>query len=173
MPQLSRRSFLQFLGATGLAPVLPMVPAPATAAVANASNLAATGGGAASASRALWASLYANSGSTAEFVGVARNLGLSNSAIQGVSARSIGVRVALAATTDKLAQVGAETLKSTPSPSPSLSPPSSPEPGLAKLRRKIQQTVDDVLEPDEGTSEQQGDAVVDSDHDEKVAKEVD
>ena len=92
MPSLSRRGFLQVVGFTSLAPFLPSMPV----------RTAAASGGM-SASKALWAGLYANAGSTTEFVGLAKNMGLSNKAIQGVSARSIGVRVALATSTEKLA----------------------------------------------------------------------
>lgn len=77
-------------GATALAPFIPGF----------AAKTAASKGGL-SASKALWSGIYANSGSMNEFVGVARTMGLSNSAIQGVGARSIGIRVALAASLEK------------------------------------------------------------------------
>ena len=102
MSNINRRGFLQVLGAAGLSPFLPGMPA-----------RAAVAGGGVSASKALWASLYANSGSMSEFVGVAKNMGLSNTAIQGVSARSIGVRVALAASTETLTSTGAKTIRPT------------------------------------------------------------
>lgn len=85
MPQFNRRGFLQLLGAASAAPLLPALPA--RAGVAGMST-----------SKALWAGIYAKSGSVSEFVGVARGLGLSNAAVQGVSARSVGVRVAVATT---------------------------------------------------------------------------
>jgi len=96
LSNINRRGFLQVVGAAGLAPFLPAMSTPTAVA-----------GGGASASKALWASLYANSGSVSEFVAVAKNMGLSNTAIQGVSARSIGVRVALAASTETLTNVSA------------------------------------------------------------------
>ena len=86
MPNFNRRGFLYLLSAAGVAPLMPALPARAAAATASGSV-----------SKALWASIYAKSGSASKFVGVARNMGLSNAAIQGVSARSVGVRVAVAA----------------------------------------------------------------------------
>ncbi len=86
MPNLDRRGFLNLLGAASVTPLLPALPARAVAARAPLS-----------ASKALWAGIYGKSGSVPEFLKVARGMGLSNSAIQGVSARSIGVKVAVAA----------------------------------------------------------------------------
>ena len=86
MPSFNRRGFLQLASAAGVAPLLPALPAPAVAATAKGSI-----------SKALWASLYAHSGSASKFVNVAQNMGLPNAAIQGVSARSIGVKVAMSA----------------------------------------------------------------------------
>lgn len=90
MVDVNRRGFLQILGATSVAPILP----------ANAVKAAAAP---TSTSKALWASLYAKASSKAEFIGLSRNLGLSNAAIQGVSARSIGVRVMASAITNPVA----------------------------------------------------------------------
>lgn len=87
MPGFHRRGFLQLISAAAVTPFLPAMPTRSVAATASAST-----------SKALWSGIYAKSGSASKFVGVARNMGLSNAAIQGVSARSVGVRVALAAT---------------------------------------------------------------------------
>lgn len=86
MPQFNRRGFLQLAGAASLAPVLPTLPARAAAASATISP-----------AKALWAGIYAKAGSTGQFVEAARGLGLSQSAISGVSARTLGVRVAVRA----------------------------------------------------------------------------
>ena len=86
MPSFNRRGFLQLASAAGVAPLLPALSAPAVAATAKGSI-----------SKALWTSLYAHSGSASKFVNVAQNMGLPNAAIQGVSARSIGVKVAMSA----------------------------------------------------------------------------
>ncbi|MEP1585777.1 MAG: twin-arginine translocation signal domain-containing protein [Tateyamaria sp.] len=94
MPNFNRRGFLQFLSAAGVAPLLPGLPTPAVGAVNG------------SVSKALWAGIYAKSGSAAKFVGVARNMGLSSAAIQGVGARSVGVRVALAAASNPMVHIG-------------------------------------------------------------------
>jgi len=99
LPDLPRRGFLQLVGAAGLTPFLPAIPAKA----------AVTSG--ASVSKALWAGMYANSGSTAGFVSMAKNMGLSNTAIQGISARSVGVRMSLVAA-EKLTSAGAKPLPS-------------------------------------------------------------
>lgn len=93
MPNFNRRGFLQLLGAAGVAPLLPALPTRA---------MATTAGG--SISKALWAGIYAKSGSVPKFAGVAQSMGLSNAAIQGVSARSVGVRVVLAAATNPIAR---------------------------------------------------------------------
>lgn len=85
MPSFNRRGFLQILGAASIAPLIPTVPMRAAAT-----------GAVPSTSKALWAGLYSNAGSTSKFVGIAKGKGLSNAAIQGVSARSIGVKIALA-----------------------------------------------------------------------------
>ena len=101
MPDLNRRSFLQIAGAAGVSPLFPgMVGSGAGVAKSSVST-----------SKALWASLYSNSGSVTEFVGFAKNMGLSNTAIQSVSARSLGIRVALAASTEKLAGTGVKNLR--------------------------------------------------------------
>lgn len=121
MTTLNRRTFIQFLGGAALSPYLPTLPA---AAVSN--------GASASTSKALWASLYANSASSTEFVSVARTMGLSNSAIQGVGARTIGVRLALAASTEKAAEVGARALQ--------------PKDGLSQLRRRIGQSFKQLMD---------------------------
>ena len=121
---INRRSFLQVLGAASLAPILPALPA--RAAVAS---------GGASASKALWASLYANSGSMSEFMGVARNMGLSNTAIQGVSARSIGARAVLAASKEKLTSASMKTVR------PSLSPSGE----RLNLRNHVEQAIENCL----------------------------
>jgi hypothetical protein len=86
MPSFSRRGFLQFLSAASAAPFLPALPVRAAAAGAGAST-----------SKALWAGIYAKSGSAPKFAGIARNMGLSNAAVQGVGARSVGVRLAATA----------------------------------------------------------------------------
>ena len=127
MPNLNRRSFLQVLGAVGFSPYLPSLPVGAAAAK----------GGAAT-SKALWASLYANSGSATEFVGVARNMGLSNAAIQGVGACSIGVRLTLAATTQKLTHAATKAIKSA----------TTPELGVSKIRHQIERAIQNIAEPE-------------------------
>ena len=66
--------------------MLPALPVRAASRVAGGS-----------ASKALWAGIYAKAGSGPKFVGVARGMGLSNAAIRGVGARSIGVHVAVSA----------------------------------------------------------------------------
>jgi len=86
MPHLNRRRFLHLLSAAGMAPLLPALAPNAVASAAHAST-----------SKALWAGLYANSGSASKFVRVARNMGLSNATIQGVGARSVGVKLAVSA----------------------------------------------------------------------------
>jgi len=86
MPTFNRRGFLQILGAAGAAPLLPALPG---RAVAGASGV--------SASKALWAGIYAKSGSVPQFLNVARGMGLPDAAIRGVGARSVGVRVSAAA----------------------------------------------------------------------------
>ena len=86
MPKFNRRGFLQFLGAAAAAPLLPSLPVRAAGGAAGFST-----------SKALWAGIHANAGSVPRFVKVAQRMGLSNRAIEGVSARSVGVRIALAA----------------------------------------------------------------------------
>lgn len=58
---------------------------------------AVAGASGVSASKALWAGIYAKSGSVPQFLSVARGMGLSDAAIRGVGARSVGVRVSVAA----------------------------------------------------------------------------
>ncbi len=127
MPDFSRRGFFQLLGAASVAPLLPIAPR------------AAVAGGSASASKALWASLYANSGSKAKFVHIAKGMGLSNSAIQGVSARTIGVRIALASAAEASIKVSA----------PPLRRPLAPRPARAQVHRKINTLVERVLSDDD------------------------
>jgi hypothetical protein len=128
VPSLNRRSFLQAVGAVGLTPLLPSI----------AGSGAGVAKGSVSASKALWASLYANSGSTAEFVGVARNIGLSNSAIQGVSARSVGVRLAVAASAET---ISAQSVKHAP-------PPLSANSSKLNLRDQFKRGLDELLADD-------------------------
>ena len=75
--------------------------------------------------------MYANAGSTAGFVSIARNMGLSNTAIQGISARSVGVRMSLVAA-EKLTSVSAKPLPSRASSKESIS----------SLRDTIERTFD-------------------------------
>ncbi|GEM_PF-4642455 len=127
LPDFSRRGFMKVLGAVGLTPLLPAIPAiPARAAMAS---------GGVSASKALWASLYANAGSAGEFVNVARNMGLSNAAIQGVSARTIGVRMAVAASSETLASASARTAHA----------PLSSKGGELPVREKVKHTLENYF----------------------------
>jgi len=98
MPSFNRRGFLQFLSAAGVAPFLPSMPVRAAAATAGAST-----------SKALWAGIYAKSGSAAKFAGAARNMGLSSAAIQGVGARSVGVRLVAAGASNAVSQAAGRT----------------------------------------------------------------
>lgn len=102
MPKIGRRSFLKYSAAAAASPLLPALPA--REAIAGQSGM--------SASKALWASLYANSGTASNFVKTAQSMGLSNSAIQGVSARSIGVKLALSTQTNQLAAQGVRSAQS-------------------------------------------------------------
>jgi len=86
MATFNRRGFLQILGAAGAAPFLPALPGRAVAGARGVST-----------SKALWAGIYAKSGSVPQFLKVARGMGLSDAAIRGVGARSVGVRVSVAA----------------------------------------------------------------------------
>ena len=95
MPNLDRRGFLRLSGAAGLVPFLPSVPARAVAATTNVPT-----------SKALWAGIYAKSGSVPRFASVAGNMGLSNAAIQGVAARSVGVKIALSAAVNPITRAG-------------------------------------------------------------------
>lgn len=127
MTTLNRRTLLQVLGGAAMSPYLRALPA-----------TAASKGAGVSASKALWASLYANSGSSAEFVSVARTMGLSNAAIQGVGGRTIGVRLALAASTEKAAEISGRALQPRPSSNA----------GISKVRRRIEQSFKDILSTD-------------------------
>lgn len=89
MPRFNRRGFLQLASAAGVAPLLPALPSAVAAKAVGSSH-----------AKALWAGIHAKSGSAAKFGTVARNMGLSNAAIQGVSAKSICVRVVIASTTN-------------------------------------------------------------------------
>jgi len=123
VPDFSRRGFFQLLGAASVAPFLPTA------------SRAALAGEAVSSSKALWTGLYANSGSTAKFVRVAQGMGLSNGAIQGVSARTIGVRIALATATEASVDAGAKTLRRS----------LAPRPDRTHVRRKIRGVVEHLL----------------------------
>ena len=94
MPTLNRRGFLQMIGAAGVTPLLPVMPARAVAGVAVTSP-----------SKALWAGIYAKSGSAPQFLKVAQSMGLPNRAIQGIGARSVGVKLAITAATNPAARV--------------------------------------------------------------------
>ena len=84
MPDLNRRGFLQIAGAASVVPLLPALPA---RVAANSLSPA----------KALWAGIYAKSGSAAKFAGVAQGMGLPPAAISGVSARAVGVRAVVGA----------------------------------------------------------------------------
>jgi hypothetical protein len=127
MPSFNRRGFLQLLGAAGLTPLLPSLPARAVATSASAST-----------SKALWAGIYANSGSVPKFLSVARNMGLSNSAIQGVSARSVGVRVALTAATNPITKIsGSSKTTWSSSTSPQADPLNAARDIMHKVKRAL------------------------------------
>ena len=79
MTEFNRRRFLQIAGAAGLAPVMPALPARAAVA-------APAGSGAA---QMLWASLYANAGATPNVTGLARAMGITPHAAQGVYGKLI------------------------------------------------------------------------------------
>ena len=107
MPSFNRRGFLQLLSAAGAAPLMPALPAGAVSASAKTSV-----------SKALWSGIYAKSGSATKFVSVARNMGLPSSAIQGVSARSVGVRIAVVAAANPIGQSPGAGHASLPSTTP-------------------------------------------------------
>lgn len=119
MAELNRRNFLHLLGAAGFTPVVSSLPIQA-----------ASTGSTMSSSKALWASIYAKSDSKAEFISFTRSLGLSNTAIQGVSARSIGVKV----TASSIAQPIPQTTM------PNHTRPSSN--GLKRVRAKMKDTLE-------------------------------
>lgn len=100
MPDMNRRSFFQVLGAASLAPFLPALPAQPAAAASGASV-----------SKALWSGIYAKSGSASGFVHTARGMGLPATAIEGVSAKSVGVRVLASGVQGSLSQTKALRLK--------------------------------------------------------------
>ncbi|MEO9517804.1 MAG: hypothetical protein ABJH45_09605 [Paracoccaceae bacterium] len=104
MPDFNRRGFLQLAGAAGITPLLPALPMRAVAATTSAST-----------SKALWAGIYTKSGSVPKFVEAARGMGLSNTAIQGVSARSAGIKIALSTATSPITRMHATTRASLPS----------------------------------------------------------
>jgi len=82
MPEFNRRRFLQMASAAGLAPALPALSLPATAAPVGTAT-----------SRMLWASLSARAGSAARFTGVAQTLGIPSQTAQGVYAKAIQSQV--------------------------------------------------------------------------------
>ena len=94
LPNFDRRGFMQMFGAAGLVPLMPALPATAVAATAPMPT-----------SKALWAGIYSKAGSVPKFVDAARGMGLSNASIQGVSARTLGVRVSAAAAANQVSQV--------------------------------------------------------------------
>lgn len=79
MPQLNRRRFLQAASAAGLIPALPALPAGAAATAPSAMTSA----------QMLWAKLYANAGNAPNVTGLARAMGISSDAAQGVYAKLI------------------------------------------------------------------------------------
>ena len=91
---MNRRGFLQSFSAAGITPLLPPIPVSVLAAPARAST-----------SAGLWAAIYAKSGNTTKFINVARNMGLSNSAIQRVSARAVGVKITAAALSNSMTRL--------------------------------------------------------------------
>lgn len=134
MPDMNRRSFMQLFGAAGLTPMAPLAPL-----VQPAPARAALGASGSATSKALWTSLYAKAGSQAEFIGMSRNMGLSNAAIQGVSARSIGVRVAASTLTQPLLNTSLESHAQAPSK------------GLMRLRINMKKTLEKYFWDDVST----------------------
>ena len=104
MPKMNRRAMLRMIGAASLAPFLPALPARAAMHSAPA----------ASASKMLWAGIYAKSGSGARFARVAQGMGLPQASVRGVAARSIGVRLAASALRPSLARAMPTTQGGTP-----------------------------------------------------------
>ena len=140
MPSFNRRGFLQLASAAGIAPLLPALPAPAVAAT-----------GKSAISKALWTSLYAQSGSASGFVNVAKGMGLSNSAIQGVSARSVGIKVAINAASPSLLQ---RFVADTPPSRPKQLGDALDSP--RKVMQRLKKTVPSDVEKPDGVA-QQGD----------------
>jgi len=93
MSDLNRRRFLQIAGAAGLAPALPALTA--TTAVA-----APVG----TSSQMLWASLYQRSAALDGVAGVARTMGVSGTAANGVLAKLVEVNVVAAQTAANIAR---------------------------------------------------------------------
>ena len=124
MPDFTRRSILGMIGASSLAPMLP------SGGVVMASPTPLP-----SVSKALWAGIHAKAGSSAAFVTSARNLGLSNTAIKGVGARTLGVHLAVGQ--------GVQAASS-------CARPTSPKRSILKIDENVQQRIKDFLfEPDD------------------------
>lgn len=125
---MKRRRFLQVLAAFGAAPLLPALPAmPASAATSGTVSASA-------ASKALWAGLHANAASSSKFVSIARTMGLSNTAIQGVAARTVGVRLPISALARKIA---------------ARTTPNTQRTDLMGLREKMKQLIAESLNEDD------------------------
>lgn len=82
MPELNRRHFLQMASAASLVPAIPALPASA-----------ATAPSAMTSAQMLWAKLYANAGNAPNVTGLARAMGISSEAAQGVFAKLIRTQV--------------------------------------------------------------------------------
>lgn len=99
MPRLNRRTLFQFLGAAGAAAALPLPAAPRSAVAGSTAT-----------SQALWASLYAKSGSATGFAKVAKGMGLSRQAALGVGSRVAGVQIVAGTAHSAVPQPGKHSL---------------------------------------------------------------
>ncbi len=129
MPNFNRRSILHMMGAASLAPAMPAL----------STRAAATGG--ATHAQLLWASLYKNAGSAANFTRITSGLGMSAATAQRMHAKLAGSRLLLAN--------GAVRVQSAPPPAPrAVKAPSAAKPNpkraLSDIRRRFVEGDEDL-----------------------------
>jgi hypothetical protein len=86
MLEMKRRRFLQMIGAAGVAPAVPTMPA-RTAVTATGTH-----------SQMLWAAMYKNANTGPKVVGLARTMGISTNATVGVYTKLVQANVLVART---------------------------------------------------------------------------
>jgi hypothetical protein len=148
MPNLNRRNFLQMISAAGLAPALPAF---ATTGVGASSGM--------SSAQMLWLSMYKRAESASELTSLAKSMGISTEAAQGVYAKLIRTHALAAHSISKVSQTSSQVA---PSPTaPSVSKIAKPHTVSADIKNLVSEKVKVISNLDQEDTQDESDFIQD------------